>query len=99
MYCRPPKKEGSNQRALAQRPPELPEASLNIEVDTPVDSLPPLSSLKVAATVGMPRLQMNQMTNMAVSFTGRAGDHIQVTIGTWLIYLYNRQQLQVSIGT
>ena len=42
--------------ALAERPADKVEAKVDVEVDTPVQYLPPLASLLLRATVGMPRL-------------------------------------------
>ena len=42
--------------ALAERPADKVEAKVDIEVDTPVQYLPPLASVVLRATVGMPRL-------------------------------------------
>ncbi|KAL8616285.1 hypothetical protein ACOMHN_056228 [Nucella lapillus] len=77
LFCRPPKKELS--RALSERPAEQIDAKIDIEVDTPVKCLPPLQSIFLRATVGMPRLLI-PTNQMSLTFRTKAHKSMQEDI-------------------
>ncbi|XP_070188282.1 centrosomal protein of 192 kDa-like isoform X2 [Littorina saxatilis] len=77
VFCRPPNKEMN--RALAERPADKIEAKIDVEVDTPVQYLPPLASVLVRATVGMPRLLV-PASNMSLAFKTQPNNNIQDSV-------------------
>ncbi|KAK6185934.1 hypothetical protein SNE40_008063 [Patella caerulea] len=54
IYCKPPRKQSD--RALSLCPPELFEAQVNVEIDTNIPNIPPITSVVLKAEVGMVKL-------------------------------------------
>ncbi|XP_071092273.1 centrosomal protein of 192 kDa-like [Haliotis cracherodii] len=77
IYCRPPEKQSHS--VLAQYPPDEIEARIDIEVDTPIPSLPPVASIRLQATIGV--LRLHTPRNMeTIHLKCQAGKSAQETI-------------------